>query len=168
MIGWIIAGLIFPVVAVLLFVLLTPLRITIDTLAKDFNVRMNGIFKAELLADEEKFFTVRFRLFWKEINVEPMQEKAQRRGMNFIKKAHKHTDIYKKLPRLMRLLHAFRIRKLFVDIDGQNVMVNAWLHPVFYALTAEEKFFHVNYFGRESLVFEAQTRIILLLYRFFK
>ncbi len=64
------------------------------------------------------------------------------------------------------LLHAFRIRKLHLNIDTDDYALNAWLIPVFSAVNSENIRLQANFEGDASMQLDLRTRLGALLWAF--
>ena len=68
--------------------------------------------------------------------------------------------------RMKSVLGAIRIRELKLNIDTDDFITNAYLVPVFQGIRAYSGHeVRINFFGRNSIKFFGETRLIKLLYR---
>jgi hypothetical protein len=65
-----------------------------------------------------------------------------------------------------KVLRAFRIRRMYLDIDTDDFILNAQLIPVFSALNSEHIRMRANFEGEASLLMDIRTRLGALLWAF--
>ena len=63
---------------------------------------------------------------------------------------------------------SFRIRKLHLDLDTEDFVLNAWLVPAFTLINSDQIQLKVNFEGISSLVLDLRTRLGSLLWIFIK
>jgi len=66
------------------------------------------------------------------------------------------------------MLHAFRIRKLDMDIDTNDFTLNAWLIPAFAAANSENIRLRANFEGNNTMLLDLRTRLGAVLWAFIK
>ena len=66
------------------------------------------------------------------------------------------------------MISAFRIRRLYLDVDTGDGALNAWLIPVFTRLNAGEVLLRANFEGRASLLLDLRTRLGAILWAFIR
>ena len=67
---------------------------------------------------------------------------------------------------LQKLFKSFKVKKLLVDVDTGDCILNAKLYPVFGFLNYYVGSFKVNFEGRNQLVFQMQNRPINIIKSF--
>ena len=68
----------------------------------------------------------------------------------------------------MDALGSFRIRKLHLDLDTDDFMLNAWLVPVFSMVNSKDIQMRVNFDGNSSLLLDLRIHLGSLLWIFIK
>jgi len=66
------------------------------------------------------------------------------------------------------MVSAFRIRRLYLDVDTDDVILNAWLVPVFTQLNSDRIRLRANFEGRASLLMDMRTRLGAILWVFIR
>ncbi len=69
---------------------------------------------------------------------------------------------------IQNIIAAFRIRKLYLDIDTEDFLFNAWLVPVFSMVNSDQIRMQVNFQGNATLHLDLRTRIGAILWIFLK
>jgi hypothetical protein len=165
---WII--LITAIVLLFTWILVAPVILFLDTVKNRYAVSLPGVFTARVIPDERLFhirgwiffIPYRFNPFrWrekkpeKEDGIKPSRKK-KRRG---IKGGWKGG-----LEMARGFITSFRIRKLHLDLDTEDVILNAWLIPVFTQLNSDRIRLRSNFEGRTSLLMDLRTRLGSLLW----
>jgi len=65
-------------------------------------------------------------------------------------------------------IRLFRIRKLHLDLDTDDTIMNAWLVPVFSIVNTQNIQVRVNFEGISSLTLDLRTRLGSLLWIFIR
>ncbi len=151
---WLIIGLVL--VSLLIFVMVTPLIIEVDTESEvPVSVRWKGIMRMQLLLrdDEPEFewFILGFRIKLGRKKKKPVEkvEKKPRKGFS--------------LRKGLQLLRTFRIRRLDWDLDTGNFSTNAKLWPIFWFLSRKQYHLRVNFMGQNRLRFLIDNRLYRIL-----
>jgi hypothetical protein len=157
------------IVAILLWILLGPVIIFLDTDRDRYFLALPGIFKAAVEPAEE-LFHIRGWILFIPFRYNPFLRKKRKRQ----KRAEVVPAIMrpKKISGGMRMaadaVRSFRIRKLVLDIDTDDFMLNAWLVPVFSFVNNKNIEMRVNFEGTASMHLEMRNRMATLLWIFIK
>ena len=145
------------VVVTLLWILLGPVIIYLDTQEKQYRVGLPGIIKASVVPSEE-IFHIRGRFFLFPFRVHPFRAK-KRSPLKTSQGKRKSMKLSQGLKLGTNILASFRIRKLDMDIDTDDFMLNAWLVPAFSSINSENIHMQVNFEGNASLMLDVRTRL---------
>jgi hypothetical protein len=164
---WII--LLILLISLLGWVLFGPVKVQIITETDRYQLILPGIFKASVIPSENLFhirgwiFLIPFRFYpFKDRKEKVRRSTRQSKRRNGLKKRSGKIQI---LPELIR---SFRIRKLHLDLDTEDSIVNAWLVPVFSVVNTENIQMRVNFEGTFSLALDLRTHLGALLWIFIK
>lgn len=153
----------------LLWVLLGPIILFVDTEGNKYSVGLPGIFKVSVVPTED-LFIIRGSVFFIPYRFNPFGRKRKKP-----RKAKEKTRAKKRSFKLTEgwklgknIMHAFRIRKLHMDIDTDDFTLNAWLIPAFSAVNSENIRLQANFEGRASVLLDLRTRIGSVLWAFIK
>ena len=144
----------------LLWILLGPIIIFVNTENNKYSVGLPGIFKVSAVPNEE-LFIVKGSVFFIPYRFNPFGRKRKKP-----RKPKEKTKAKKRSFKLTEgwelgknIMHAFRIRKLHMDIDTDDFTLNAWLIPAFSTVNSENIRLQANFEGRASVLLDLRTRI---------
>ncbi len=151
--------------AFLLWILLGPVILFLNTHTKRYFLGLPGIFKVAVVPSEA-LFHIRGWIFFIPYKYDPFQGKKEkgkekpvrREWMRGLVKLRGSSQM------LIDTTHAFRIRKLHLDLDTDDFMLNAWLVPVFSQVSSGHIRMRVNFEGTSSLILDVRTRLGSLLW----
>ena len=151
----------------LLWVLLGPVIIFVNTESKNYSLALPGIFKAKVVP-AANLFMIRGSIFFIPYRFNPFQKKRKKTGEENEKPRRKKRAIRPSegLSMGKNMLHAFRIRKLHLNIDTDDYTLNAWLIPVFSAVNSENIRLQANFEGDASMQLDLRTSLGALLWAF--
>jgi hypothetical protein len=165
---WII--LISVIAATLLWIMLGPVIIFLDTQDNCYNLNLPGIFRAAVVPSGE-LFHIRGWVFFIPFRFDPFRSKKRRRkkiawesGKSRPKKRSMTLSWGIKMGR--DVMHSFRIRRMRLNIDTDDFMLNVQLVPVFSAINSQNIRMQVNFEGNASLLLDLRTRLGALLWAF--
>lgn len=149
----------------LLWLLLVPVIIFIHTDASRYSVSMPGMFRAETVTGDE-FFLVRGRILFVPYRFNPLKKRNEK------SRKKKHPERKKKkfrmpsggLSMFRDALRSFRVKKLELDIDTDDFLLNAWLYPVFSMVQGSNTHLRINFQGYNALQLDARVRLGVLLW----
>ncbi len=162
---WIIP--IFVLVATLLWLLFGPVIIFVNTKTNKYHLSLPGIFKAAVVPSKG-LVQVRVWIFFIPFRFDPFSMKKKDNKEKKPGRKKKRFRISGGLNMARNLLHAIRIRKLHLDIDTDDVILNARLIPVFSAVNSRNIRMQANFEGNASLLLDVRTRLGALLWAFIK
>jgi hypothetical protein len=144
----------------LLWMLLGPVIIYVDTERTVYRLNLPGIFLARAVP-EGPFFHIRGRILFIPYRFDPFRsgEKKSREKKKKTTRKKKPFSFSGLWDLVRGFLSAFRIRRLKLDIDTEDPMLNAWLIPVFTAVNSDRIRLTANFEGNASLVMDVRTRL---------
>ena len=150
------------ILLLLCWVLLVPVIMRIDSSSHKYRVMLPGVFSIRALPSAEKLIILRVWIFFVPFHINPIRlmnkktkekdkpEKKKRKGLKLSSSAGK----FRQLPGVVR------IRKLEMDLDTDDFIVNAWLVPLFATLNSYRNInLKVNFEGNLALDLDIRTRI---------
>ncbi len=158
----------------LLWILLGPVIISLDTDINRYRMALPGIVHAAVVPAED-LFHIRGRIFFIPFKVHPFSPK-QKKVSNSEGRGEKKKSRQKEKPNSLsegmklgrNILGSFRIRRMNLDIDTDDFLLNAWLLPAFSAVNSERIHMQVNFQGNASLMLDVRTRLGALAWAFIK
>ena len=165
MVLWIIISVL---VFLLLWILFAPLIIRLDSDKQRYSLSLPGIFKALVVPDED-LFHIRLWVLFIPFRIDPYgrsfgrkdngdKEDKKRRKGNLLK------NIRAKILGLKAFWYSFRLKKLRLNLDTDDFILNSHLVPVFTSLNSRDVTLTVNYNGEISLFMVLKNRLANLLW----
>jgi hypothetical protein len=152
MVGYI---LIILFLLLILWILLCPVILFLDTDRNRYFISLPGIFKLILIPSEE-LFRIRAWIFFIPFTIHSFRSRKKsdkpvrkRRRFNFSKRAALARGV----------MWTPRIRRLELNLDTDDFTVNAWLVPVFSGLNSRNIRMKVNFEGTSSLLLDLRFRL---------
>ncbi len=143
--------------ALMLWLLLAPLIIRVDTARHDYSLSWRGIGRVSvvLLNDE---LALRVRIFFWRMHFFPLRKPDKPDKPT---SAKKRTGIQRRFTWLKakRLLQSFRIQRFKVELDTDDYALNAQLYPLLYWVSGPSRDLSVNFSGRNRLLLQIENRL---------
>jgi len=152
-------------VATMLWLLFGPVIIFVNTRTGKYHLALPGIFKAAVVPSGE-MVRIRGWIFFIPFRFDPFSTGRKKQKKPGKKKAR--FSLTGGLAAARNLLRTFRIRKLHLNIDTEDVVLNARLIPIFSAINTEDIRLQANFEGNASLLLDVRTRLGALLWAFIK
>lgn len=154
----------------ILWMLLVPVAVRVDTEYHRYAVTLPGIFNVYLVPSEGLFF-VRIWVFFIPFKLDPFRMKRRKKTKETADKpAKKKRSFFRQkgsVKRFRKMTRAVKIRRLEADIDTDDFPLNAWLFPAFAAVNSYENIhLRVNFEGNLLLRMDMRTRIGHILWLF--
>jgi hypothetical protein len=152
--------------ALLGWLLITPLELIIHSSANEYKLHWGWLFTARLIPlQNDLMLRIRLPFFHKDFF--PLHPKPSRKSTQKTKSRKKRQRTSKNPRKAFKLIRAvlrsFRIRQFRLDIDTDNYVTNAYLYPLFYFLNRSKGSWQVNYNNRFELDLEMDNRPIRLI-----
>jgi hypothetical protein len=157
-----------------------PVILYLDTERGDYRLSLPGIIRVALVPSE-KIFDLRVRIFFIPLRFNPFspgkawgrkkagKEDKKDKEPSRRKRKAAFLKIKKGSLRMGRdFLRAIRIRKLRLDLDTDDFILNAWLVPAFSSVNRDNIRMQVNFEGRASLLLDLRTRMGTLAWIYIK
>ena len=154
-------------ILLLLWILVAPVIILLDTANNRYLLALPGIFKA-MVVPSEHLFHIRGRILFIPFTYNPFLRKPDKKKKD--KKDEESTKkrrpkkIFRDLKLVIHILGSLRIRKLKLDIDTDDFILNAWLIPVFSIVDSENIQMRANFEGHASMLLDLRIRIGTILW----
>jgi hypothetical protein len=142
-----------------------PVIIFLNTGEGRYFINLPGIFKASVVPDDA-LFMIRGWVFFIPYRIRPFGRKKKKRKEKEEKSPRKKPSFNLRNGMNMgrNMLHAFRIRKLHLNIDTDDFSLNAWLIPVFSAVNSENIRLKANFEGQAFMLLDLRTSLGALLW----
>jgi hypothetical protein len=153
-------------VAFLLWLLLAPVVIWLNTDTNHYQIALPGIFKAVVVPNAE-LFHIRGWVFFIPYKFDPFRMKKKKKKKKSDKpviKKRRPKKLSGNIQMVIDAVRSFRIRKLYLDIDTDDFVLNAWLVPVFSSVNSDNIRMRVNFEGTSSLLLDLRVKLGVLLW----
>jgi hypothetical protein len=159
---WWIIAISLSVVLLIIFLLLTPIVLQVNTEPRQFEMRITGIAKANLILKEKLWLQLwvlgfQFRIdLLKPAKKKPLEEterKTHRRKFSFPSPAAK----------LSAVVQSFYVRKFHCDVDSGNFLLNSWLYPAFHFIDPVHRNWNVNFMGQTIITITLENNLLRII-----
>lgn len=165
---WIILIALF--IILLTWLLAGPVLLRLNTELNKYQFMLPGVIKANVLPSDELFyirgwiFFIPFRFDLAKMN----KGRAKKKGRTD-KRREKTRNKKKGLRMLKSIPGAFRVKRLWLDLDTEDFLLNAWLIPAFATMNNDRNIrMQVNFEGKLMMDLDLRTRVAALLWIFIK
>ena len=143
-----------------IYLLIVPMVLCIDTTSNKYYVELKGLAKARIEKHEKELLRINVKVASLHFYFYPLREvgitKKKKIENKKIKKKRKRIGIKKSIP----ILKSFKVKKLLIDIDTGDYILNAKLFPLVGFLNYKIGSFNINFEGRNQMVLYMQNRPI--------
>jgi len=150
----------------ILWLLISPLLIEIDTRVPRAEMRWQSIGHATASYDGEWWLSFRVLFYHKTIRFTEIQAKPHKKK-NRQKKSEKTVPVNRMLKKIATVLKTIHVTEWQLAIDSGNYILNAKLYPLNY-LPHTAEHIHVNFTDENYLVLKARNRPWKILYAFLR
>jgi hypothetical protein len=154
-------------IALVLWVLLAPVIIFVNTDRNRYFLALPLVFRAEVVPSDE-ILNIKGWIFFVPYRFNPFRsKKGKEKGpVKEVRKRKKFRFYRGNAGMIADVIRSLRIRKLMLDIDTDDFVQNAWLVPVFSMINTDNIQMQVNFSGTMSLILDIRTRLGALLWVF--
>ncbi len=153
---------------VLLWLLVMPLTLRVDTWRQDYSLRWQGVGRVALLVRDDEL-VVRVRIGWWQKDFFPLRPSTRKpKPTRQPKLRTKARRSWRQLSwrKVRNILRSFRVRYFRLELDTDDYVWNAFLYPLFYFVNRPGRQLSVNFEGRTNLQLEVENRLIRMLWAF--
>lgn len=156
-------------IALLLWILLAPVIIFLNTDANRYHVVLPGIIKMAIVPSAD-IFHIRGWIFFIPYKYHPFQGKKRKKKEKPEKpKTKEKLRMLSGNTQLIKdAVGSFRIRKLQLDVDTDDFLLNAWLVPAFSVINGGNIQLRANFEGYSSLILDMRLRLGTLMWIFIR
>lgn len=142
------------------WILFNPVTLDFDTDQNRYKLYQRGTFNASLVTDTMK---IRLSIFGIRISTRQRTSSDTERHP---KKTKSTSDFRTYRPLITKLIRRINLKRLILDVDTDDVVLNAKLVPVCLLLNGRNRSFYINFSGRLYFHLEATVYLYQLLYEF--
>jgi len=154
----------------LCWLLFAPIFLYINTNKKKYMAGLPGIFNLSLIPDEEQIFHFQIWVVFIKINFYLFKQKEEETDAIFKRKKLKKK---RKIPGrktilliikiFRKIVKSSRLKTLYLNIDTDDVITNAYLIPIFAGLHRNNINLSVNYNGNVEIIIRIENNIFHML-----
>ncbi|MBT8272629.1 MAG: hypothetical protein KJO77_02410 [Bacteroidia bacterium] len=150
-----------------IYLLIAPIHLYVDTQNNSYFIQQKGIVKASFETDKEEIFKLKMKVLFFKFFIYPLKKSApkkfKKKDQLVPSKKQKQGFGFKKG---LRLIKTFKVKTLLLNIDTGDCIKNAKLYPVFALLNYKYGGFNINFDGHNRLVLHMQNRPISIIKSF--
>ncbi len=142
-----------------IYLLFAPLVLFVDTEDNTYFVELKGLARASFEPDRLEVVKIKLRITFMNFDFYPLRisHHAKKEKVREKKPAKRHKIGLKKV---VALLRSFNVKKLYLNLDTGDFVLNAKLFPIFNFLDYRVGRFNINFLGKNRMVFIASNRAI--------
>lgn len=140
------------------YLLVAPIVIYLDTTANTYYLKLTHFFKISLESDKVAVLKIKMQLFFFKFYYYPFRIKPKKESTKPSKIRDKKTKRSIGINKGLKILKTFKVKKLLVNIDTGDCILNAKLYPVFAVLNYNFGSFKINFAGKNQMVLCIQNR----------
>lgn len=160
----------------LIGLLLMPVCMRVDTSINQYEIEIPGLFRAAIVPHEEDIIQIKMRILFFNKTIRPFDLKPGKKEnrKNKEERRKKKRNIGKgrsgreSLRLAWKMLKSFKVNYLYVNIDTNDAIWNAFLIPVFHFFSGPGKVWKINWHEEQLVRFEIENRPIRVLWAFVK
>jgi hypothetical protein len=159
---------ILPPVALLIYLLVAPFHVEIDSTTGLIQVRFHLLARVTVVIEDDMLFVQVNALWWKK-TFDVFQSVAQRREQKApsVQKKRRQGKRSFPLDKVRGVLRSFTIRQCRIMLDTGDVRANAILFPVFYWLSMTTgRSIAINFYQENDLVLDIENSIARIAWAF--
>lgn len=152
------------ILVLLVFLIFTSIVLKIDTYNNQYYIQVWGIVKCSILWQEGVL--IEFKTPFNKFKIDPFApEKDKEKKELKHKKSDKDKEVsFKNFKKGYRVLKSFKIKKLKVDLDTSDMILNGYLYPVFFFLNTKKVHMNINYYGQVGLLVHVENRLARIIW----
>lgn len=156
----ILLGILALLLAVALWILLTPIHILIDSDTHTYELKWVGIGKMALIFVQGNFDMSLKIFFWK--------KHFQLKGKKIVdRKSMQRVSFPKNPQRIWRILKSFRVKKFELRLDTDDINWNAFLFPIGFFFNRKNRKIIINQDGDLTLRLDIENSLFKILRAYF-
>lgn len=154
----------------IIYLLLIPIVLFIDTATNQYYFQLQGLAKVSIESHKEELLRIKLKIFFlkfyfyplKNVDLSNRKKKVKEDEKKNSKKSSKGIGIMKSL----RILKSFKVKRLFIDVDTGDWVLNAKLYPFYALFNSNSVKFNINFLGRNQMALHMFSRPIYIIKSF--
>ncbi|REE79888.1 hypothetical protein BX611_2787 [Lutibacter oceani] len=142
----------------IVYLLWMPIVLCINTNTNKYFIQFLGLAKASIEGDKKEILKLKLNVLFFNFYFYPLKLKSIKQKGTVKTKKNTKTNKIGNLKKGIRILKSFKVKKIVVEIDTGDCIMNAKLYPVFALLNYNFGNFRINFEGRNQMVLYMQNR----------
>lgn len=151
-------GFLILFLVLVVYLLLVPINLVVNTNTNEYYIQLKGLLNVSFESDEIKILKIRLNIFFFNYYFYPLIYEIKDKEKKLEKKKMMKINNKIEFKTMLKLLKSFKVKKLLVELDTGDCILNAKLFPVFSFLNYYVGNFNINFQGRNQMVFHIQNR----------
>ena len=147
----------------ILYLLFIPIVLFIDTTTNEYYIKLKGLAKASIETDSKELLRIKLKFLFFNYYFFPLKKNSAAKKKKKVKKNEIRKMKRGRIRKGLRMLSSFNVKKVMLDIDTGNWILNAKLYPLFGFLNHHIGTFNVNFNGMNRMALHMQNRPIYIL-----
>lgn len=148
------------------YILLAPIILSIDTYKNDYSIQLKGLAKASIEPHKDELLKVKIRVLFFKFYFNPIDayfKHQKNKALKPKKKTNRKSSRQLNFKKGLQVLKTCKIKRFVMNLDTGNVITNAKLYPIFSFLNYYVGGFNINFQGQNYLSVRLQNRPIHIL-----
>lgn len=159
-------GFIILFLGLIIYLLFAPIVFYLNTSTSQYYLQIQGLGKATIEKHHEALLRIKLSVLFFKFYFYPLKKrtvsKAKKLNKSTKKKIKKRIGIRK----ILNVLKSLKVKKLLVDVDMGDSILNSKLYPLFALLNYKIGKFNVNFQGRNKMELLVKSRPISIIKSF--
>ena len=144
--------------ALMFYLLLMPVDLYIDTNSNEYYIRLKGVAKASVERHEADILRIKLHVFFMNFYFYPLTNIGLTKKKKEIKEKGDKKKRKISIRNFLSIIKTFKVKRLVLDIDTGDCILNAKLYPLFSFLNYHFGNFKINFEERNRMVLHVQNR----------
>lgn len=153
-------------VLLLVYLLWLPILLNIDTEMNQYHIRLKGLALLNVEGDAKEIIRLNLKVFFMKFTFYPLRRKKKAEAKKLPSVEKKKNGKCVAVKKILRIVRTFEVKKIVIDMDTGDYVMNAKLFPVFMLLNSTKGSFRINFVDRNRLVLQIKNRPIRILKSF--
>ena len=150
------------ILLLIILILISPFRLTIDTISDTYSVKWKGIIQVKLISkNQEPIVSMLVLGFKKDFNLLKNVTKRKIEKNNKKSKSKRSKKIT--FQKMKQLVKTFTIKSFNLNLDFDDCILNGYLYPIFFFMRSHNRSFKINFVGHNDIQLIIENRPYKLL-----
>lgn len=151
----------------ILWILFARMEFVINTFENEYYFQFRGLFRISFFINLDELFFFKIKILFVQFSVYPLRQEKSRKKKQKEKKRKRNKFYMQKgflgVKIFWKVWRTFRIRKIMLLLDTNNMLTNAHLIPVFAIVSRDRIQLKVNYSGQNGIHIIIYNKLYIIL-----